>query len=107
MLIVSCIVSTYFKWTLWFLRFVCFGRGSWADAYHVDETASDIKEISRLEQRRKSKPLVDYFSEGIDRALGIAAAYRSGDYSQKEIADYCGIHYSTVSRSLRDQGMKK
>ena len=33
MLIVSCIVSTYFKWTLWFLRFVCFGRGSWADAY--------------------------------------------------------------------------
>ena len=33
MLIVSYIVSTYFKWTLWFLRFVCFGRGSWADAY--------------------------------------------------------------------------
>ena len=36
MLIVSCIVSTYFKWTLWFLRFVCFGRGSWADAYNSD-----------------------------------------------------------------------
>ena len=75
--------------------------------HHVDETASDIKEISRLEQRRKNKPLVDYLSDGIDGALGIAAAYRSGDYSQKEIADYCGIHYSTVSRSLRHQGMKK
>ena len=49
--------------------------------HHVDETASDIKEISRLEQRRKNKPLVDYFSEGVDRALGIAAAYRSGDYA--------------------------
>jgi len=75
--------------------------------HHVDERASDIEEISRLEQRRKNKPLVDYFPEGIDRGLGIAAAYSSGYYSQKEIADYCGIHYSTVSRSLRDQGMKK
>ena len=51
--------------------------------HHVDETASDIKEISRLEQRRKNKPLVDYFPEGIDRGLGIAAAYSSGYYSQK------------------------
>ena len=75
--------------------------------HHVGDTASDIKEISRLEQRRKNKPLVDYFPDGIDRALGIAAAYSSGDYSQKEIADYCGIHYSTVSRSLCGQGKKK
>ena len=52
--------------------------------HHVDETASNIKEISRLEQRRKNKPLVDYFPEGIDRGLGIAAAYSSVYYSQKE-----------------------
>ena len=62
--------------------------------------------VGHVFQGRFKGILVDYFSEGVDRALGIAAAYRSGDYSQKEIADYCGIHYSTVSRSLRDQGMK-
>ena len=70
---------------------------------HVDEVASEVKEISRLERRSKNKALEDYFVEGIDRASGIAAAYRSGNYSQREIADYCGIHYSTVSRSLREQ----
>ena len=57
----------------------------------------------RLERRSKNKALEDYFAEGIDRASGIAAAYSSGNYSQREIADYCGIHYSTVSRSLREQ----
>jgi len=70
---------------------------------HVDEVASDIKEISRLERRKKNTPLCDYFADGVDRAMGMAAAYRSGNYSQKEIADYCGIHYSTVSRTLRDE----
>jgi len=54
-----------------------------------------------VERRSKNKLLDDYFENGIDRASGIAAAYRSRDYSQRQIADYCGI--STVSRSLRDQ----
>ena len=72
---------------------------------HVDEVASDVAEISRLERRSKNKPLESYFAEGVDRASGIAAAYGSGDYSQREIADYCGIHYSTVSRSLRNEGV--
>ncbi len=71
---------------------------------YVDEVASDVKEISRLERRSKNKPLDSYFAEGVDRASSIAAAYGSGNYSQREIADYCGIHYSTVSRSLREQG---
>jgi len=70
---------------------------------YVDELASDVKEISRLERRTKIEPLDSYFAEGVDRASSIAAAYGSGNYSQREIADYCGIHYSTVSRSLREK----
>ena len=29
----------------------------------------------------------------------MAAAYRSGDYSMKAIAEYFGVHYATVSRA--------
>ena len=50
-------------------------------------------------------PIDSFFKEGTDRAAGIAAAYRSGKFSQREIADYCGVHYSTVSRSLRETGV--
>ena len=107
-----------------YIEFVRAGKGLdsvWDDKFHpvilgdetfvesiykqyVDEVASDVKEISRLERRSKNKPLDSYFAEGVDRASSIAAAYGSGNYSQREIADYCGIHYSTVSRSLREQG---
>jgi len=72
---------------------------------YVDEVVTNVKEISKLERRSKNKPLDSYFAEGIDRASGIVAAYLSGDYSQSEIADYCGIHYSTVSRCLRNEGV--
>ncbi|MEW5826487.1 MAG: helix-turn-helix transcriptional regulator [Candidatus Bipolaricaulota bacterium] len=34
-------------------------------------------------------------------AAGIARAYLEHRYSQQEIADYLGVHYSTVSRRLR------
>ena len=44
---------------------------------HVDEVASDVAEIGRLERRSKNKSLESYFAEGVDRALGIAAAYLS------------------------------
>ena len=78
MLIVSCIVSTYFKWTLWFLRFVCFGRGSWADAYkekglfvkeasrYLDQSASDAEfaenEKARLQKQEREKELEQIYT---------------------------------------------
>jgi len=31
----------------------------------------------------------------------VALAYRSGDYSMKEIAEEFGVHYSTVSRAVK------
>ena len=68
---------------------------------HVDEVVSDVKEISRLERRSKIEPLDSYFAKGVGRASGIAAAYRSGNYSQREIADYCGCLLYT-SPSPRD-----
>ena len=51
MLIVSCIVSTYFKWTLWFLRFVCFGRGSWADVYDIAIVLCELLVASKIEPK--------------------------------------------------------
>lgn len=70
--------------------------------HHVEDATTEIKEISQLERRKKRKPLDNYFFENTSRAEGIIAAYRTGEFSQKEIADYLGIHYSTVSRALRN-----
>jgi len=60
------------------------------------------KELSEIpkKQRRKVYALSTYF-KGDDRDQSIAAAYYSGGYSQREIGEYLGRHYSTVSQRLK------
>jgi putative transposase len=66
---------------------------------HV-QPASNISEIPRAQRRAKAKPL-SYYSSFSDRDAGIAAAYQTGDYTMKAIADEFGLHYATVSRTVK------
>lgn len=65
--------------------------------------ASDknLSEIPRAQRRAKAKPL-SYYSVFSDRNEGIAAAYQTGDYTMKQIADEFGLHYATVSRVVKE-----
>jgi DNA-directed RNA polymerase specialized sigma24 family protein len=47
-----------------------------------------------------SPPLSALVSDPKD-AAGIARAYLEHRYTQQEIADHLGVHYSTISRRLR------
>ncbi len=58
----------------------------------------DLQEIPKLQRRGIPKPLESYRQPGLSNREMIAAAYRSGGYTLREIADHFGIHYSTVSR---------
>lgn len=67
----------------------------------------DLSEIPK-KQRRKVYALSTYFKSKEKRAA-IYEAYYSGGYSQREIGDYLGNHYSTISRWLKqyeEQGKK-
>jgi putative transposase len=66
----------------------------------------DIKEIPRNQRYLKRPGLNELFAGGskkneADRARTIREAIESHGYSQKEVADYLGLHYSTVSRLSR------
>jgi len=63
------------------------------------ESQKDLSEIPK-KQRRKIYALSTYFRNK-DRSAAIYDAYYSGGYSQREIGDYWGHHYSTVSRWLK------
>ncbi len=62
---------------------------------------NSLKEVSRLQRRPLAKPLSWYEKNFSDRKQAMATAYASGDYSMKEISEYFAVHYSTVSRSVR------
>lgn len=60
----------------------------------------DLREIPRRQRRPLAKPLDDYLQDcAVHQAM--AQAYLSGDYSMKEIADFFGVHYATVSRAVK------
>lgn len=63
----------------------------------------DLREVPRLQRRGPARPLAEYAAMG-RRAEAMAAAYRSGDYTMKQIAEHFGVHYATVSRTIRRQG---
>ncbi len=62
---------------------------------------SDLAEVPRAQHRRPALPLAEYAKRHPERRAAMAAAYRSGDYTLKAIAEHFGVHYSTVSRALR------
>ena len=69
---------------------------------HVDGGGSgDHAEIPRAQRRPLARPLAAYAAEGEDRGAAMAAAYASGDYSMKAIAEHFGVHYATVSRAVK------
>ena len=67
---------------------------------HVDTDAS-LSEVPALHKRPVPKPLADYARKHPLRDQAIIAAYRSGGYSQKQIADYFELHYSWVSKLIK------
>ena len=57
-----------------------------------------LREVPRAQRRPVAKSLDDYSNQG---RKGMAMAYLSGDYTIQSIADHFGVHYSTVSRAIR------
>ena len=62
---------------------------------------SDLSEIPRAQRRPPTKYLQYYENKHQDRNMGIIAAYKTGDYTMKEIANHFEVHYSTVSRAIK------
>jgi len=60
-----------------------------------------LREVPRAQRRPLAKPLGDFARRYPDRREAMARAFQTGVYSMQEIADYFGVHYSTVSRAVR------
>ena len=61
----------------------------------------DLSEIPRTQRRKVPKPLDRYSNKYKDRNQGIVAAYRSGGYSMKAVGEHFGLHYSSVSKIIK------
>ena len=61
---------------------------------HENQKLSEIPSA----QRKPTPDTLDYYlATSEDRNTAICKAYQSGGYTQKQIANYVGLHYSTVA----------
>ncbi len=60
-----------------------------------------VREVPKSQRRALAKSLDAYRASCSDRNEAMARAYASGAYSMKEIGDFFGVHYMTVSRAVR------
>src|SRR5574340_479344 len=67
----------------------------------LDANASH-REIPSAQRRPPPKPLAE-IAQAHERDEAIFEAYASGGYGLKEIGDYFGLHYSRVSRIVKQQ----
>jgi len=67
---------------------------------HSIKNGTDLKEVPRMQRRPLAQTLGYYSRAYTHPKQAMVAAYSSGDYSMKQIADRFGVHYSTVSRAV-------
>jgi REP element-mobilizing transposase RayT len=101
-----------------YARFVCEGgngRNPWRQVQHQmflgdeafvgrfqgAETAERLRDVSLAQRRSVAKPLETYRTVYSERNEAMARAYLSGAYTMREIGDFFGVHYMTVSRAVR------
>lgn len=57
--------------------------------------------VPRIQRRPPPPPLAEVEIERTDRNSAIIAAYATGGYSYRELAEYFGLHLATVGRIVR------
>jgi hypothetical protein len=62
-----------------------------------------LREVPRAQRRPLARPLGDFAHRYSDRRETMARAFETGVDSMQAIADYFGVHYSTLSRAMRRQ----
>jgi DNA-binding MarR family transcriptional regulator len=72
---------------------------------HID-TDQQLSEIPAPQRRPVPRSLGYYKQYYRTRSVAIIEAYQSGGYTLKQIGDYFGLHYSTVSGIIRHHKSK-
>lgn len=57
--------------------------------------------VPKAQKRPPARPLEEWASRYEDRNEGIVAAYATGEYSYQQIADFFGLHFTTIGKILR------
>ena len=67
----------------------------------IPRPGAKLSEVPRKQRLPDRPTLEEIFADVATTDEGILKAYREHGYTMREIAEYLGVHYATVSRHLR------
>jgi REP element-mobilizing transposase RayT len=86
---------------------VFLGRDEFVDeVLALIETDRELSEVPSSQRRPPPLDLSHYRRQNSNRNSAIYEAYRSGGYTMKELGEYFGLHYATVSGIIRNHKSK-
>ncbi|MCQ8182854.1 transposase [Methylomonas sp. SURF-1] len=62
---------------------------------------SEDVNFAKAQRRAPALPLAEYQKRYASRDEAIVSAYASGEYSYQQLADFFGLHFTTVGRTIR------
>ena len=66
------------------------------------EPDKSLDEIPRNQKRKMARALEEYDKRANTRNEAIYSAFASGSYKMKEIGEYFGLHYSSISKIVKE-----
>jgi REP element-mobilizing transposase RayT/DNA-binding CsgD family transcriptional regulator len=77
------------------------GDDEFVERFTGKQEVEQLREHSRAQRRALALTLREYQIKSNTRDEAMNNAYRSGAYTMREIADFFGVHYMTVSRAVK------
>jgi putative transposase len=77
------------------------GDDAFVEQHRVKTKPGELRAVSTAPRKSLALPLEVYKKRYRHRQEAMARAYLSGAYTMREIGEYFGVHYMTVSRAVR------
>ena len=72
----------------------------------IQKNVSNDRDLSEIPRIQRAKPISEYVKMSESKEQAIASSYLSGDYTLQQLADYFSLHYTTISRIVKEHEQK-
>lgn len=83
---------------------ILLGSDEFVNKWKKQLASGKVMEKARKRQAKKVKPLSDFAKRYKDKRTAMVKAYETGNYTLEQIGEHFQVHYSTVSRNVKNAG---
>ncbi len=84
---------------------ILLGSDAFINKWKKQLVSGKIMDRARQRKSKKIKPLTDFSKRFKNIKVAMVKAYETGNYTLDQIGSHFGVHYSTVSRTVKKAGL--